>query len=169
MTPAMTPPKENVYGLDAAALSRRAFEELTPREKREDLTNFSAINSQRLGWMETTNLDVRWMPRRGRGLTSPNPMVGAVLVREGDVVGRGFHTWEGETHAEAAALAEELIAKDPDRPEYWLLQGNAYVGLEQPQKAAQNFEIVARMGKASPAIQAGMERPERKKSSLVLV
>lgn len=55
-------------------------------------------------------------------------------------------------YADAAALAEELIAKDPDRPEYWLLQGNAYVGLEQPHKAAQNFEIVARMGKASAAI-----------------
>lgn len=68
-------------------------------------------------------------------------------------VGLAQAVFRQRKYAEAAALAEELIAKDPDRPEYWLLQGNAYVGLDQPQKAAQNFEIVDRMGKASPAIQ----------------
>lgn len=55
-------------------------------------------------------------------------------------------------YAEAAAMAEELIAKNPERAEFWLLQGNAYIGLEQPMRAAQNFEIVARMGKASTAL-----------------
>jgi diaminohydroxyphosphoribosylaminopyrimidine deaminase/5-amino-6-(5-phosphoribosylamino)uracil reductase len=43
---------------------------------------------------------------RGRGATSPNPMVGALLVREGEVVGRGFHTWSGVEHAETLALDE---------------------------------------------------------------
>ena len=32
------------------------------------------------------------LARQGAGRTSPNPAVGAVLVRDGDVVGRGFHT-----------------------------------------------------------------------------
>jgi diaminohydroxyphosphoribosylaminopyrimidine deaminase/5-amino-6-(5-phosphoribosylamino)uracil reductase len=41
---------------------------------------------------------------RGRGTTSPNPMVGAVLVRAGEVVGEGFHRAPGERHAEALAL-----------------------------------------------------------------
>jgi diaminohydroxyphosphoribosylaminopyrimidine deaminase/5-amino-6-(5-phosphoribosylamino)uracil reductase len=41
----------------------------------------------------------------GRGATSPNPMVGAVLVRDGRVVGEGFHQAAGRAHAEAAALA----------------------------------------------------------------
>ncbi len=41
---------------------------------------------------------------QGRGRTSPNPAVGAVLVRGGDVVGRGFHTWAGVDHAEIVAL-----------------------------------------------------------------
>jgi diaminohydroxyphosphoribosylaminopyrimidine deaminase/5-amino-6-(5-phosphoribosylamino)uracil reductase len=41
---------------------------------------------------------------RGEALTSPNPMVGAVLVREGKIVGEGFHTYEGMRHAEIVAL-----------------------------------------------------------------
>jgi diaminohydroxyphosphoribosylaminopyrimidine deaminase / 5-amino-6-(5-phosphoribosylamino)uracil reductase len=40
----------------------------------------------------------------GRGLTSPNPTVGAVVVRDGAVAGRGFHTWAGVDHAEIIAL-----------------------------------------------------------------
>jgi len=44
------------------------------------------------------------LARRGRALASPNPMVGAVLVRDGEVVGRGFHTWTGVKHAEIEAL-----------------------------------------------------------------
>lgn len=43
---------------------------------------------------------------RARGCTSPNPMVGAVVVAGGQVVGRGFHQRPGERHAECIALAE---------------------------------------------------------------
>lgn len=46
------------------------------------------------------------LARRGRGLTSPNPTVGAVVERDGKVVGRGFHTWAGKDHAEVVALRE---------------------------------------------------------------
>ncbi len=46
------------------------------------------------------------LARRGKGQTSPNPMVGAVLVRDGEVVGRGFHTYSGRKHAEIRALEE---------------------------------------------------------------
>jgi diaminohydroxyphosphoribosylaminopyrimidine deaminase / 5-amino-6-(5-phosphoribosylamino)uracil reductase len=46
------------------------------------------------------------LARQGRGLTSPNPMVGAVVVRAGDVVGRGYHTYAGVDHAEIAALGQ---------------------------------------------------------------
>jgi diaminohydroxyphosphoribosylaminopyrimidine deaminase / 5-amino-6-(5-phosphoribosylamino)uracil reductase len=41
---------------------------------------------------------------RGIALASPNPMVGAVLVRDGRVVGEGFHTYDGVRHAEVIAL-----------------------------------------------------------------
>jgi diaminohydroxyphosphoribosylaminopyrimidine deaminase/5-amino-6-(5-phosphoribosylamino)uracil reductase len=46
------------------------------------------------------------LARQGRALASPNPMVGAVLVREGEVVGRGFHTYAGLRHAEIIALEQ---------------------------------------------------------------
>jgi diaminohydroxyphosphoribosylaminopyrimidine deaminase / 5-amino-6-(5-phosphoribosylamino)uracil reductase len=40
----------------------------------------------------------------GRGRTSPNPAVGAVVVSGNRIVGRGSHTWEGIQHAEVIAL-----------------------------------------------------------------
>lgn len=43
---------------------------------------------------------------RGRGATSPNPAVGAVIVADGQVVGRGFHTYAGVRHAETIAIEE---------------------------------------------------------------
>ena len=46
------------------------------------------------------------LARQGKGQTSPNPAVGAVLVRDGEVVGRGFHTYDGVKHAEIWALDE---------------------------------------------------------------
>jgi diaminohydroxyphosphoribosylaminopyrimidine deaminase/5-amino-6-(5-phosphoribosylamino)uracil reductase len=44
------------------------------------------------------------LARKGRAQASPNPMVGALVVRDGEVVGRGFHTYEGVRHAEIVAL-----------------------------------------------------------------
>lgn len=41
---------------------------------------------------------------RGRGLTSPNPMVGAVLVADDEIVGQGYHRRAGGPHAEVEAL-----------------------------------------------------------------
>lgn len=42
----------------------------------------------------------------GRGRVSPNPLVGAVLVRDGEVIGEGFHAELGDLHAERAALED---------------------------------------------------------------
>ncbi len=46
------------------------------------------------------------LAERARGRTHPNPMVGAVLVRDDQVVGRGWHRGPGEPHAEVVALRE---------------------------------------------------------------
>lgn len=45
------------------------------------------------------------LAERARGLTSPNPLVGAVVVVDGRVVGEGFHGGAGRAHAEIEALA----------------------------------------------------------------
>ena len=44
------------------------------------------------------------LARRGRSTTSPNPMVGAILVRRGKIIGRGWHRRAGLPHAEIEAL-----------------------------------------------------------------
>src|SRR5438034_3101493 len=55
--------------------------------------------------------DEAWMQRalelaeRGRGHVEPNPLVGAVVVREGRVIGEGWHQKYGQAHAEVNALA----------------------------------------------------------------
>jgi diaminohydroxyphosphoribosylaminopyrimidine deaminase/5-amino-6-(5-phosphoribosylamino)uracil reductase len=46
------------------------------------------------------------LARRGGGATSPNPMVGAVLVKGGKILGRGWHRRAGEPHAEIEALRD---------------------------------------------------------------
>lgn len=42
---------------------------------------------------------------RGRGWTNPNPMVGAVIVKDGRIIGEGYHRRYGELHAERNAIA----------------------------------------------------------------
>ncbi|MCM1449225.1 MAG: bifunctional diaminohydroxyphosphoribosylaminopyrimidine deaminase/5-amino-6-(5-phosphoribosylamino)uracil reductase RibD [Clostridiales bacterium] len=55
--------------------------------------------------------DIRYMKRalelaaRGMGHTSPNPMVGAVIVHDGSIIGEGYHRRCGEGHAEVNAVA----------------------------------------------------------------
>ncbi len=57
-------------------------------------------------------MDKQYMQRaielaeKGRGRTSPNPMVGAVIVKDGRIVGEGFHQEAGQAHAEINALGQ---------------------------------------------------------------
>ncbi len=46
------------------------------------------------------------LARQGLGCTSPNPAVGAVVVRDGEVAGCAFHTYAGLKHAEILALEQ---------------------------------------------------------------
>jgi tetratricopeptide (TPR) repeat protein len=54
-----------------------------------------------------------------------------------------------QKYGEAAALFSELIETNPERVDFWLLQANAFIGLKEPLKAAENYELLARMGKAT--------------------
>lgn len=55
------------------------------------------------GWYMGQALDEA---RKGLGRTSPNPAVGAVVVKGGEIVGRGYHRKAGTPHAEVHALAD---------------------------------------------------------------
>ena len=72
----------------------------------------SSLRSQRLcaSAFEEILTDEQYMKRalelaqRGRGLSSPGAMVGAVVVNDKKIVGEGFYTWDGLHHAEKQAL-----------------------------------------------------------------
>ena len=68
---------------------------------------------------------------RGRGATSPNPAVGAVIVSGGQVVGRGFHTYAGVRHAESIAI-EEAGEKTRGATIYTTLEPCAHQGRTGP-------------------------------------
>ena len=59
--------------------------------------------------MPISKQDLSFMQRaltlaeRGRGRTSPNPMVGAVIVRDGHIIGEGYHQEVGGLHADPNA------------------------------------------------------------------
>jgi diaminohydroxyphosphoribosylaminopyrimidine deaminase / 5-amino-6-(5-phosphoribosylamino)uracil reductase len=70
----------------------------------------------------------------GRGRVSPNPLVGAVLVRDEDVVGEGFHAALGKLHAERAAIeACRTAGEDPvGSTLYVTLEPCAHTGRQPP-------------------------------------
>lgn len=54
-----------------------------------------------------------------------------------------------QRYAEAAALCGQLIEQYPDRADLWLLQANAYIGMEKPLEAAEVYELIDHLGKSS--------------------
>src|SRR5438477_4685845 len=64
------------------------------------------------------------LAERGYGQTSPNPMVGAVLVKSGRIIGRGWHHRAGEPHAEIEAI------RDAQRRQEKVAGATLYVTLE---------------------------------------
>lgn len=71
------------------------------------------------------------LARRGWGQTAPNPMVGAVVVRDGEVVGEGWHRRWGEAHAEVEAL-RAAGARARGATLYVSLEPCAHVGKTPP-------------------------------------
>jgi len=64
------------------------------------------------------------LARKAEGMTSPNPLVGAVLVKGGKIIGKGFHKMAGLPHAEIEAFA------DAERNGHSLKGATLYVTLE---------------------------------------
>ena len=50
------------------------------------------------------------LARRAYGATSPNPLVGAVLVKAGKIIGKGWHHRAGQPHAEIEALRDADVS-----------------------------------------------------------
>ena len=55
-------------------------------------------------------------------------------------------------YEEAAALCEELIRRNPEKVDYWMLQANAFMGMKQPLRAAQNYELLDLTGQAASSV-----------------
>ncbi len=96
------------------------------------------IEKEKLNAEERSLLDQRFMRRaldlaaRGRGLTSPNPLVGCVIVDErGTVVGEGFHLYAQVKHAETIAL-EQAGARARGATCYVSLEPCAHYGRTPP-------------------------------------
>lgn len=81
--------------------------------------------------MKQTNEDILYMTRaielaiHGEGQTSPNPMVGAVLVHKARIIGEGYHKRAGMPHAEVEAI-KSVAASD----QHLISQSTLYVTLE---------------------------------------
>lgn len=65
------------------------------------------------------------LARKGAGYVAPNPMVGAVLVHNGRIIGEGWHEQYGGPHAEVNCIAS---VKEADRP--LIAESTLYVSLE---------------------------------------
>jgi diaminohydroxyphosphoribosylaminopyrimidine deaminase/5-amino-6-(5-phosphoribosylamino)uracil reductase len=102
------------------------------------------------------------LAERGRGTAAPNPVVGAVLVRDGEVVGEGWHERPGGPHAEIVAL-EAAGERARGATLYVTLEPCAHHGRTPPcadaVAAAGVARVVAAVGDPDPRTSgAGFER-----------
>ncbi len=104
----------------------------------------------------------RWMARcielarKGAGSVSPNPMVGSVIVRNGELIGNGYHERYGEPHAEVNAIRS---VGDPEL----LKDATLYVNLEPCShygKTPPCSDLIVRMG--IPRVVVGCLDPHEK-------
>jgi diaminohydroxyphosphoribosylaminopyrimidine deaminase/5-amino-6-(5-phosphoribosylamino)uracil reductase len=105
--------------------------------------------------------DIRFIQRalalahKGTALASPNPLVGCVLVRDGEVVGEGFHLYEARDHAEVVAI-KSAGEKAAGATLYVALEPCNHVGRTGPCTeaiiAAGVRRVVAAMRDPNPAV-----------------
>jgi diaminohydroxyphosphoribosylaminopyrimidine deaminase / 5-amino-6-(5-phosphoribosylamino)uracil reductase len=99
----------------------------------------------------------------GRGRVSPNPLVGAVVVRDGETIGEGFHAEHGDLHAERAALEDcRRRGEDPaGATMYVTLEPCAHHGRQPPCTEAILEAGIGRVviGSEDPSEKAGGRGP----------
>jgi diaminohydroxyphosphoribosylaminopyrimidine deaminase/5-amino-6-(5-phosphoribosylamino)uracil reductase len=98
------------------------------------------------------------LAKKGEGFTSPNPMVGAVIVKDGKVVGKGYHKAAGEAHAEVNAIDDAgALAKNATL--YVTLEPCNHTGRTPPctEKiiASGIHRVVSAMNDPNPGIKGG--------------
>lgn len=76
------------------------------------------------------------LAKRGFGKTSPNPLVGAVIVRNGRIIGEGYHKKAGTPHAEINAITDAGAKKCQGATIYVTLEPCSTTGLTPPCTAA---------------------------------
>src|ERR687892_4413 len=114
------------------------------------------------------------LAERGRGRVSPNPLVGAVLVAQGETIGEGFHAGLGGRHAEVAALEDcRRRGGDPAGATlYVTLEPCAHHGRQPPctdaitAPGAPGDRIEPLRDAGVEVIVVGGSRPERVRSAL---
>ncbi|HWA53370.1 MAG TPA: bifunctional diaminohydroxyphosphoribosylaminopyrimidine deaminase/5-amino-6-(5-phosphoribosylamino)uracil reductase RibD [Solirubrobacterales bacterium] len=99
------------------------------------------MNSQLTGTDQAHMRRALELSEHGRGRVSPNPLVGAVVVRNGEAIGEGWHAELGDLHAERAALADCAARGNDPRG------GTMYVTLEP----------CAHEGRQPPCVEAILE------------
>ncbi len=91
---------------------------------------------------------------KGAGYVSPNPLVGCVIVKDGKIIGRGYHKRFGEAHAEAVAV------QDAKRKGFDIRGSEVYVNLEPCAHYGKTGPCAVMLSKESPAsIHVGMRDP----------
>ncbi|HZP86071.1 MAG TPA: bifunctional diaminohydroxyphosphoribosylaminopyrimidine deaminase/5-amino-6-(5-phosphoribosylamino)uracil reductase RibD [Burkholderiales bacterium] len=104
------------------------------------------------------------LARRGLYTTTPNPRVGCVLVKDGGVIGEGWHERAGEAHAEVRALEDANRRGEPTRGStaYVTLEPCNHVGRTGPcteaLMAAGIAQVIVAMPDPHPAARHGAQR-----------
>ena len=105
------------------------------------------------------------LAERGRRTARPNPVVGAVIVRRGRIIGEGFHLRAGEPHAEVNALAK-VGGAAPGATMYVTLEPCCHVGRTGPCTravlAAKIARVVVGCGDPNPLVDGGGIRQLRR-------
>ncbi len=121
--------------------------------------------------VDRDTLDRQWMQRalglarQGAGKVEPNPMVGCVVIRQGQIIGEGFHRRFGGPHAEVDALQPLLAANVPlnDATVYVTLEPCSHTGKTPPCAdalitAGVQRVVIAHLDPSSPVNGSGAAR-----------